>query len=83
MEDILILSEEGKTLLGVKDKSVREVVIPDGGEVIGDYVFGGCTYLQVIYIPQSVKLIDKQAFIGCLFCEKSRCLKNVPLGRFV
>ena len=36
MEDVLILSEDGKTLLGVKDKSVREVVIPDGVEVIGE-----------------------------------------------
>ena len=76
MEDILILSEDGKTLLGVKDKSVREVVIPDGVEVIEDYVFGGCTYLQVIYIPQSVKFIDKQAFIGCLFLREINVDKN-------
>ena len=39
MEDILILSEDGKTLLGVKNKDVREVVIPDGVEIIENNAF--------------------------------------------
>ena len=54
MEDILILSEDGKTLLGVKDKSVCEVVIPDGVEVIGDNAFEYCHSLVCIDISNSV-----------------------------
>ena len=44
MEDILILSEDGKTLLGVKNKDVRELVIPDGVEYIGSRAFEYCFF---------------------------------------
>lgn len=66
MEDILILSEDGKTLLGVKDKSVREVVIPDGVEVIGENAFDDCDNLENIDMPDSIVSIGQEAFNGCI-----------------
>ena len=66
MEDVLILSEDGKTLLGVKDKSVREVVIPDGVKSIGEQAFCGCSALVDIKIPDSVEFIGDLAFGYCI-----------------
>lgn len=64
MEDILILSEDGKTLLGVKNKDVSEVVIPDGVEIIENNAFLFCVSLSRVYIPDSVRIIGN-AFGGC------------------
>lgn len=65
MEDILILSEDGKTLLGVKDKSIREVVIPDGVEIIEENAFEYCHSLVSIEISNSVTSIGDSAFRDC------------------
>ena len=62
--DNLILSEDGKTLIGIKDKSVTKVVIPDGVEVIGEGAFSW-TSLKCIDIPSSVTTIEKGAFRWC------------------
>ena len=63
--DNLILSEDGKTLIGVKDKSITHVVIPEGVTTIGDRAFSWCESLQSIDIPDSVTTIGKSAFSVC------------------
>ena len=60
------LSDDGKTLLGVKDKKISEAVIPDGVTHIGDKAFDCCLYLQCIDIPNSVTHIGEKAFSGFL-----------------
>ena len=65
MEDsILKLSEDGKTLLEVTDKSVTEVVIPQGVTTIGTCAFS-FHHLQRIDIPDSVTVICRAAFFHC------------------
>ncbi|MEE1316700.1 MAG: leucine-rich repeat domain-containing protein [Prevotella sp.] len=68
------LSDDGKTLLGVKDKNISEVVIPDGVTHIGKGAFYGCEVLPSIDIPNSVTHIGNAAFYEC---ESLRSI-NIP-----
>lgn len=61
----LKISEDGKTVLGVYDKEISSVVIPDGVEVIGDFAFADCSLLKIIELPKSLKTIGDRAFSGC------------------
>lgn len=63
--DNLILSEDGKTLIGVKDKSITHVVIPEGVTTIGYKAFKNCKFLQSIDIPFGVMSIKNYAFLSC------------------
>ena len=63
-EDILNFSEDGKTVTGVKDKSIKSVVIPKGVTSIGRLAFSGCKDLTSITIPDSVTSIGDGAFRG-------------------
>ena len=49
----------------VVDKSITDVVIPDGVEEIGNYAFEECESLKSITIPNSVKYIGGYAFYRC------------------
>ena len=79
MEDTLILSEDGKTLWGVKDKDVMEVVVPDGVVAIGNETFRGCYSLEHIDIPNSVTSIGHRAFCGCSSLESISIPDSVTL----
>ena len=57
--DNLILSEDGKTLIRVKDESITHVVIPEGVTTIGEWAFHGCQSLESINIPNSVCLLAR------------------------
>ena len=65
MKDILIYSDDGKTVVGVRDKSITSVAIPDSVERIGLLAFHDCTRLKSITIPANVKEIGNAAFSGC------------------
>ena len=65
MESILELSEDGKTIIGVKDKNVTLITIPKSITSIGDSAFSGCSSLQSIDIPNSVTTIGNGAFSDC------------------
>ncbi|MBR4075968.1 MAG: leucine-rich repeat domain-containing protein [Lentisphaeria bacterium] len=61
----LILSDDGKTVTGVKDKAMTDCIIPDGVTDIGDKAFADCTKLTSITIPNSVTSIGDGAFSWC------------------
>ena len=65
MDNILKLSEDGKTIIGVNDKKITHITIPEGVTTIGHRVFLGCSALQCIDIPNSVTTIGYYVFYGC------------------
>ena len=64
-EDVLNFSEDGKTVTGVKDKSIKSVVIPSGVTSIEWGAFSYCSNLTRITIPDSVTSIGNGAFWWC------------------
>ena len=62
---VLKISKDGKIVLGVYDKEISSVVIPDDVEVIGDFAFADCSLLKKIELPKSLKAIGERAFSGC------------------
>ncbi|MBR2101895.1 MAG: leucine-rich repeat protein [Prevotella sp.] len=46
MNNILRFNNDGKTLEEITDKSVTNIIVPDGVTTIGDYAFSGCTSLK-------------------------------------
>ena len=63
MNDILKYSEDGKTVLGIKE--LESLVIPEGITSIGDFAFSICGKLEHISFPQSLIHIGSSAFCGC------------------
>ena len=62
---VLKISKDGKIVLGVYDKEISSVVIPDDVEVIGDFAFADCSLLKKIELPKTLKTICDRAFSGC------------------
>lgn len=65
MEDIFIISKDGRYLNGVKNKNIIDAVIPDGVRVISDKAFYDCKSLLSVTIPQSVTHILDYVFANC------------------
>ena len=61
----LIVSKNGKTITGVKDKNMTSVDIPDGITTIGEFAFYECKSLTEATIPDSVTSIERYAFYYC------------------
>ena len=66
MNNIFELSENGQTLLKCLDINIVEATIPNGVTIIGEYAFFECSSLQSIVIPDSVILIEWNAFKNCI-----------------
>ena len=62
MDRILIFNDDGKTVTGVRNKSVTHITIPNSVTEIGKSTFSGCSSLQIIDIPNSVTKIGEWAF---------------------
>lgn len=65
--DLLKISDDGKTVLGVYDNNITAIVIPYGIEVIGESAFWGCRFLRKVVLPQTVKQIERWAFRDCKY----------------
>ena len=50
---------------GFYEASVKEVVIPEGAEYIGQSAFQGCKNLKTLHLPKSIKKIESNAFADC------------------
>ena len=64
MDDYLILSEDKRTLLSVKEMDFDCLDIPHGIIYIGQNAFKNCSLWEIV-IPNSVTHIEKSAFEGC------------------
>ena len=65
MDNLLKFSDDGKTVIGVKQRDVTHIIIPNGVTEIGEGAFRWCSSLQSIDIPNSVTAIGESAFHGC------------------
>ena len=61
MGNLLKFSDDGKTVIGVKQRDVTHIIIPNGVTEIGESAFKYCTSLQSIDIPNSVTEIGGYA----------------------
>lgn len=52
-------------VISVESTDIAEVVIPEGVEIISNYVFYNCSQLTKVVIPDSVTLIGTDAFFRC------------------
>lgn len=66
MDNIFVLSSDGKEIIGVKDKSVTCITIPNSVTTIGEKAFWHCESLQKVIIPKGVTTIGYQSFCGCV-----------------
>lgn len=66
----IILSEDGKTLLGFKGYG-NKLLIPDGVEIIGEELaFKKPRNIKNVILPNSVRIIRARAFAACHFLER-------------
>lgn len=75
LSDLLKISDDGKTVLGVYDNNITAIVIPYGIEVIGERAFGYCRFLREVVLPQTIKRIERCAFDKCKYLHSV----NLPL----
>ena len=61
----LRISKDKRTVMGVKDKNIRSVVIPYGIRVIGEGAFKECTNLTDVTLPRGLTTIGNEAFQKC------------------
>ncbi|MBP9726454.1 MAG: leucine-rich repeat domain-containing protein, partial [Gammaproteobacteria bacterium] len=61
------LSEDGRTLLRVRDEDIINgtFIVPAGVITIGDRAFSGCTRLTQVNLPVGLTTIGDDAFFSC------------------
>ncbi|MBP5346038.1 MAG: leucine-rich repeat domain-containing protein [Bacteroidales bacterium] len=65
MGEGLLFDKTGKIVIGVRNKLVKSIVIPDGVTSIIYYAFEECCYLKSIDIPASITKIEDRTFRDC------------------
>ena len=80
----LILSEDGKTILGVTDNTITNIVIPEGVEEIGKLAFQNIHTIKSVQLPNSLKKIGNQAFAatGLVALRIPEGVKEIGLAAF-
>lgn len=73
----LVLSEDGRTVTGVKDRERKTFTIPQGVTAIGAEAFAECPNLRKVTIPDTVEVIGPAAF------KNNLALKSVSLPKSV
>ena len=76
IEKNLIISDDGRTVLGVHDNSITSIEIPFGIQIIGENAFEGCWLLREAVLSETVKQIGGCAFHGCKYLRSI----SLPLG---
>ena len=62
---------KNKKLITVdKKESIKELVIPDGVEIIGKAAFKDCENLKKVTFNNNINIIDEEAFMGCTALEE-------------
>ena len=69
MDNNLIITEDGQVIKGIKDKSVKHIIIPNGVRCIGENAFEGCSSLINVDISNNVTTISDNAFRNCCSLE--------------
>lgn len=81
-----IYSKDKKTVVGITDKQIRQIMIPLGVEAIGEKAFENCIHLESVDIPLSVIRIENDAFAGCsslLEIDIPNSIKYIGNGAFL
>ena len=65
MNEIIQFDDSGKCVIGVRDKNIETITLPNSVTSIGSYAFLDCKRLTTITIPDSVTSIGNHAFFGC------------------
>ena len=73
----IALSDDGKTVIGVRELDRKMYVVPKGVTVIGPKAFAGCTEMRKITLPDTLETIEAEAFKGCIG------LKNITIPKGV
>ena len=63
---IFRLSDDGKILKEILDKSVTHIEIPNGVVKIYSWALSGCKDLESISIPNSVNNLESNTFMDCI-----------------
>ena len=75
--------EDGSALWDISDSAfadctnLREIIIPEGVEVICSYAFRNCVSLSNVDLPQSIRFLRGVAFSGCNSLVAFHLPKNV------
>ena len=78
MNDLFIFSEDGRTILSVTDKNIKNIVIPNGVTKIGEGVFDKSFAFKSITIHcKDIESIDFQSFF---YVDYDKCVLHIPLG---
>lgn len=78
MDDIFIYSEDKSTIIGVKDKTVEYLSIPDNVSKIKDHAFDECISLKRIEVDPENKHFS--SIEGILYNKECSKLVRVPLS---
>lgn len=78
-DKIFVLSDDCRTLLSVADVDVREIIVPEGVEVIDKNAFEDCVYLQRITIPSTVTFIFYECFDHCPYLHEIVVARDNPI----
>jgi len=85
MDNALIYSEDGRTIISCDITFEGELIIPDGVDNIAEKAFWNCKRLTSIIIPNSVKNIGNWAFYNCsglTYVDIPNSVTSIGLGAF-
>jgi hypothetical protein len=83
--DGLLYSNDKTVLIAVPFNENKKITIPEGVEIIRDFVFEGFKNLEEIVLPESLKEIGHRAFDGCSSLKKvtfPKSLKSIDFRAF-
>ena len=81
-EDGVMYDKQKKTLVWCPSGRKGSLAVPEGVETIGENSFGYCK-LSEVYLPDSLRTVENQAFIGCYYITDITIPEGVEtIGKF-